>query len=123
MIPLRSIFAAMAVVLLTLVAVSVFDIFLAVFNRRFYSTAAFIVLFGVGGVFAAVFAYMEGIKRAKEKNETARWSLILTLICLGALFFFLLSRLEGGEYGPAFKAFGLMTALTSFIFLKGKPDF
>jgi hypothetical protein len=39
----------------------------------------------------------------------------------GLLFFFLLAKMEGGEYEPAFKAFGAMMALSSLLFVKGKP--
>ena len=89
---------------------------------RFYSTAAFVVMFGVGGVFAACFGYFTGMEHARQKNEMARWSLIITLITLGLLFFFLLAKLEGGEYEIAFKAFGATMALGSLLFIQGKPD-
>lgn len=109
--------------MLMLVIVSIFDILIVFFNSRFYSNAAFITIFGVGGIFAAVFSYMYAIKLSPDKNEWARWSLIVTMIISGILFFFLLSKIEGGEYGAAFKAYGLTIALTSFIFIKGKVDF
>ena len=111
------------IILLMLIIISLFDILLFFFYSRFYSKAAFIVTFGVGGVFAGIFAYMNSIKLAPEKKETARWSLILSIITLGLLFFFLISKIEGGEYEPAFKSFGITLALTSFLFTKGKVDF
>jgi hypothetical protein len=59
---------------------------------------------------------MYAINLSPEKNEWARWSLIVTLIIAGLLFFFLLSEIEGGEYAAAFKAFEFTLVLTSFIF-------
>lgn len=120
---LTPLLACAGIILLMLVIVSLFDILLVFFYSRFYSTAAFIVIFGVGGVFVAIFAYMNSIKLAAKKNEIARWSLILTIISIGLLFFFLISKIEGGEYEPAFKSFGITLALTSLLFIKGKVDF
>jgi Na+-transporting NADH:ubiquinone oxidoreductase subunit NqrB len=102
--------------------VSILDIIIAVLNARFYSNAAFITIFGVGGVFATVFAYMMGIEKANPKNETARWTLISFIILLGILFFFPLAKIEGGEYKAAFKSYGLMITLTTFFFMQGKID-
>lgn len=109
-------------IFLLLVITSLFDIVLVFFYPRFYSNALFITTFGIGGVFAGIFGFMNGIKYAVKKNEFARWTLISTLIAWGFLFFFLLSKLEGGEYGPAFKAFGITVALSSLLFVKGKID-
>jgi hypothetical protein len=113
---------AAGMIFLLLVVTSLLDIFLVFTSQRFYSNALFIVTFGVGGVFAAVFAYMKGIERSVQKDETARWSLVLFIIFSGILFWFLLSRLEGGEYEVPFKAYGLTLALTSLLFVKGKVD-
>lgn len=92
------------------------------FYSRFYSSAAFMVLFGVGGIFAALLAYGYGINRAAEKNEGARRMLVLTLAVCALFFFFVLARIEGGEFGPAFKSYGIGLALGSLLFMKGKVD-
>ncbi|MBK7434593.1 MAG: hypothetical protein IPI66_12325 [Chitinophagaceae bacterium] len=113
----------LGIILLTFVIASLFDIVIAVMNPRFYSTAAFITVFGVAGIFAAVFCYVKAIERATVKNEFARWSIIILMVITGLLFFFPLAALEGGEYEAAFKSFGVTLALASFIFVKGKVDF
>src|SRR5688500_17959262 len=95
---LRPLLALVCVVIITLIAVSLLDILIAVFYSRFYTNAAFIVTFGVAGVFAAAYGYTLGIQFAPEKNELARWSLISYMIIIGLFFFFFLSRIEGGEY-------------------------
>jgi hypothetical protein len=113
---------AVGVIIAVLVAVSLLDILLVFFNPRFYSNALFITTFGVGGVFATVLAYMMSVERSLIKDEFARWSLIILLIVAGAAFWFILSRLEGGEYEAAFKAFGLTMALSTILFMKGKVE-
>jgi hypothetical protein len=113
---------AVTIILLMFVIVSVLDIVLAVLNSRFYSTAAFVVIFGVGAVFACVFAYMKAIEMANKKIELSRWCIISTIILTGILFFFPLAKIEGGEYKAAFKAYGLMVTLTTIIFMRGKID-
>ncbi len=113
---------AIAVILLMLVFVSGVDIAAVFFYSRFYSSAAFMVLFGVGGIFAALLAYGYGINRAAEKNEGARRMLVLTLAVCALFFFFVLARIEGGEFGPAFKSYGIGLALGSLLFMKGKVD-
>lgn len=110
------------IIFIMLVVTSLFDILLVFFNPRFYSPALFIVTFGVGGVFAAVFSYMYGIQLSPEKNEIARWSIISTLIISGLLFFFFLAKIEGGEYSAAFKAYGVMLCISSLLFKSGKVD-
>ena len=101
---------------------SLMDIAIAVMNPRFYSNAAFITIFGVAGIFAGVICYFKAIEMAKEKNEFARWSIIILMIACGLLFFFPLAANEGGEYEAAFKAYGVTLALTSLLFMKGKID-
>jgi MFS family permease len=118
----RYLFFCMVVIIVVLIATSLLDILLAVLFSRFYTQVLFVVTFGVGGVFAAVLGYMYGIESAPEKNESARWSLITLMIAAGVLFFFLFSEQEGGEYKPAFKAFGVTLALGSLLFMKGKVD-
>lgn len=118
----KPLISASIIIIIIFVAASLLDILLIVFYPRFYSTAAFIVTFSVGGIFAGVMGYMYGMEKAIEKNETARWLLISFLIVTGLLFFFPLAKLEGGEYEAAFKAFGATQALSSLLFVKGKPD-
>ena len=91
-------------------------------SGRSYSNALFIVTFGVAGVFVGCISYINCISMAPKKNEFARWSLIGLLIVIGLLFFFLIARIEGGEYETPFKAYGLMIALSSLLFAKGKVD-
>jgi hypothetical protein len=118
---LGSILAAIITIFGVFVVTSLFDVVLVFIFPRFYSNAAFITTFAVGGIFAGVIGYMNGMERSIKKNETDRWGFISLLIMIGLLFFFLLAKTEGGEYESAFKAFGATLALSSFIFLKGKP--
>ena len=120
---LKPVLVCAGIILVMLLITSLFDILLVFFFPRFYSPAAFIVTFGVGGIFAAVFAYVYAIKLAPQKNERARWSLIITIVSTGLLFFFLVAKIEGGEYAPAFKSFGITATLSAFLFAKGKVDF
>jgi len=110
----------MGVILMTFVFTSIFDIAVAVMNQRFYSTAAFITVFGVGGIFAGVICYMQAIELAPEKNEFARRSIIGVMTGSGLLFFFPLAGIEGGEYEAAFQSFGVTLALSTLLFMKGK---
>jgi len=112
--------AAVVVILVAFVVTSIFDVLAAVVNLRFYSTAAFITIFGVGGIFAGLICYVTSIGLAPEKNESARWSIIAVMIGSGLLFFFPLATVEGGEYEAAFKSFGVTLALSSLLFMKGK---
>jgi hypothetical protein len=116
---LQSIVAILCITIIVFAAVSLVDILISVFYSRFYSNAAFIVTFGVGGIFAAAISFYGAINYT-SKNETARWALIIILVSTGLLFFFLLSGIEGGEYQSAFKAFGATLALGSLLFVKGK---
>lgn len=118
----KYILALIGVIMVVLIAVSIIDIMIAFFYLRFYTHLSFIVSFGVGGVFAGVFGYIYSIQLAPEKNEFARWSLIITIIFTGLLFFFFFSKIEGGEYEPAFKAFGATLSLSGLLFVKGKVD-
>jgi hypothetical protein len=118
----RSLLATTAAIIIVFVAVSLLDIVISVLYLRFYSSAAFIVTFGVGGIFAAVLGYMYGIEQAGEKDEAIRRTIIIYIILLGLLFFFLLAKIEGGEYEPAFKAYGITMALGSLLFIKNKME-
>jgi hypothetical protein len=104
------------------IAASLLDIVVATLYSRFYTTAAFVVLFGVAGIFAAFISYTYAIAKAPVKNEFSRWSLIITIIITGLLFFFLLAPLDGGEYDAAFRSFGVTLALSSIFFMKGKIE-
>jgi len=118
----KPLFACIGIILLMLVMTSLFDIVLVLFYSRFYSNVLFIVTFGAGGVFAGVLAYMNTVKMVPERIETARWILAMIIIVFGFVVFFLISKVEGGEYGPAFKAFGITMALAGLLMAKGKFD-
>ena len=107
-------------IILLFIITSLLDIVIAVFYSRFYSTAAFIVTFGVGGVFAGVFSYSSAVGYAVIKNEFTRWSVIILIWVAAALFIYPLSVLEGGEYKAAFISYGVTLALTMLLFVKGK---
>ncbi|NOT51235.1 MAG: hypothetical protein HOP10_08150 [Chitinophagaceae bacterium] len=119
---LKPLLATTATIIIVFVAVSLLDIVISAFYLRFYTSAAFIVTFGVGGVFAAVLGYTYGTEQAPEKNETIRWTIIIFLVLCGLLFFFLLSKIEGGEYKPAFMAYGITLVSGSFLFIKNKLE-
>ena len=99
---------------------SLFDIVIAAIYPRFYAAAAFIVTFGVGGVFACIFSYSWAVGYAAVKNEFTRWSVIILIWVTAALFIYPLSVLEGGEYKAAFISYGVTLALTTLLFIKGK---
>lgn len=119
---LKPLLACICIIIIVFVAVSLLDILIAVFFARFYTNAAFIITFGVGGVFAATLAYTGGMDFFSIKDEWARWFLIIMLIITGFIFFFPLAKLEGGEYEAAFKAYGATLALGSLLFVKGTVD-
>jgi hypothetical protein len=114
---LRPLIAATACIIITLIAVSIVDIFISVLFSRFYSSVAFIVTFGIGGMFAAVLAYMYAKDQMTNRDEMSRWMIILWIILAGILFFFPFANLEGGEYASAFKAYGATLALGSLLFV------
>ena len=114
--------AGIAVIMVIFIASSLLDVLLYALHPRFYSTAAFIVIFGVGGIFAGALCYAAAISVSPVKTEMARWSIIIMIIATGILFFFVLSALEDGEYAMAFKSFGVSLALTSLLFTKGKVE-
>ena len=118
---LKSYGLAAIIMVILFTVTSLFDIVISVLYSRFYSTAAFIVTFGVGGIFAAFFAYTNSIKYTPG-NKGARWMLIAFMVITGIVFIYPLSVIEGGEYQAAFASFGVTLALTSFIFIKGDLD-
>jgi hypothetical protein len=111
---------AVGIMISVFIAASILDVILAVINSRFYSTAAFITIFGVGGVFAGGIAFMSGMDSTVEKTEGRRWQLIAVIVLTALLFVFVLAKIEGGEYAMAFRAFGITSALTMLLFVKGK---
>ena len=115
--------ACAAIIMLFFIFTSLADIMLVMFYQRFYSTAAFIVVFGVGGIFAAFFSYTKAIDFAGIKNEFTRWSTIILIWIIALLFIFLFAVLEGGEYKAAFISFGITLALTTLLFMKGEVGF
>lgn len=117
---LLSFLVCLAVLVVGFVAVSLFDILVAVLYARFYSTAAFIVLFGVGGVFAGILAYGYGISQLKEMGQMGRLLIAGFIVLLGLFFFFFLAKLEGGEYEAAFKSYGITSAFAAVVLAKEK---
>jgi hypothetical protein len=106
---------ALAGIFVVLLLTSLVDILLSFLYLRFYSRVLFAMLFGVGGVFAAILAYgwaFELAKPADEHTLLVRRSLFITLVVCGLSLAFLLAPLEGGEYELAFRAFGITLALT-----------
>jgi hypothetical protein len=119
----RYLLLCIVMIIVAFVTVGIFDIVISAIYSGFYSNAAFIITFGVGGIFASFISYGMAVEHAPVKNEFTRWSLIATIITLGVLFFFVLAPLEGGEYKTPFKAFGTTLALTALLFVKGKIGF
>ena len=102
---------------LAIVAASILDIFISAISQRFYDKAVFVVIFGVAGVFAAVISYMGAIEKAPQKTKSVSLILIAINILVGLIIFFLIARIEGGEYEAPFKAFGIMLVLSSLPFI------
>lgn len=119
---LVSLLIALGTIIMIFTLTSLFDLLIAVIYSRFYSTAAFIVTFGVGGVFACIFSYSWAVGYALVKNELTRWSVIILIWVTAALFIYPLSVLEGGEYKAAFISYGVTLALTTLLFIKGKIE-
>lgn len=118
--------ASLGIALGMFVIISFVDIVIAVMYARFYSNAAFIVTFGVGGILAAFFSFGHLIDKTPI-NEQDKWGgakpkdrlgIIMVLAVTGLLFFFPLARLEGGEYESAFKAYGATLFLSSLVLYK-----
>jgi len=102
----KSILVSIIVIAVMFFLVSVFDILLAVLSMRFYSTVAFIVLFGVGGIFAALFSYSYGIGIASQKDKWTRWSVLGSIVSTGLLFFFFLAPWRVGNTSLLLKHLG-----------------
>ncbi len=119
---LGSLLIALGTIILIFTLTSLFDIVIAVIYSRFYSTAAFIVTFGVAGVFASIFSYSWAVGYAAIKNGFTRWSVLILIWITAALFIYPLSVLEGGEYKAAFISYGVTLAITTLLFIKRKIE-
>ncbi len=119
---LVSLLIVLGTIIIIFTLTSLFDIVIASIYPRFYSTAAFVVTFGVGGIFACIFSYSWAVGYAAFKNEFTRWSVIILIWITAALFMYPLSVLEGGEYKVAFISYGITLALTTLLFIKGKIE-
>jgi len=113
----KPLLATTAGIIIVFVAISLLDILISVVYARFYTSVAFIATFAVGGIFAAVLGYTYGIQQGTAKNETTHWTIIIFLVLCGLLFYFFLAKIEGGEYAPAFRAYGATLTLGSFLFV------
>ncbi len=120
---LFSLVLCLGIIILMFTITSLLDIAIAIIYPRFYSTAAFVVTFGVGGVFAGIFSYSKAVGYALVKNEFTRWSVLILIWVTATLFIYPLSVLEGGEYKAAFIAYGITLAFTTLLFVKGKIEF
>lgn len=103
----KSFLTVITVVIIMLVAVSIFDILLAVVYSRFYTSALFAITFAVAGIFAGFFSYAYGTKLHKENAGKARWPVTAMIVLTGIIFCFLIAPLEGGEYEVPFITFGI----------------
>ncbi|MEO8404439.1 MAG: hypothetical protein ABI480_07590 [Chitinophagaceae bacterium] len=108
---------SIAMIFAIFIAASVFDIVLSVVGIFVYSNAAFIVVFGVAGIFAGLIGYMSAMEKVPKHDRTASIGIIVMQVIIGLLFFSLIASIEGGEYKIPFKAFGLMLSLSSLVFL------
>lgn len=119
---LRSVGIALGVIAIVFIVASIFDIIMAVIHTRFYSNLAFIVIFGVAGIFAALLSYTYAIGAAVEKNQLVRWTIIITNIIAGLAFAFPLAAMEGGEYEAAFRSYGITLGLGTLFFARLKLE-
>lgn len=113
-------FKALLIIIALFIGASLLDVFLSVLYSRIYTTAAFIVVFGVAGIFAGLFTYTRCMEWQPLENRPGKITTIIFLLICGALFFFLLATLEGGEYAAAFRSYGLTLAFSSAVFWKEK---
>lgn len=114
---LKAILFTLLLVVIVFIAASLLDIALVVIYSRFYTTATFVVLFGVGGIFANIIAYSGGMQYGPE-NKKLRAAVIATMAICGCIFCYPLSFIEGGEYAAAFMSFGVTLTLTCILYLK-----
>ncbi len=99
-----------------LVVASILDIILATIGEftGTYSNVAFVVIFGVAGIFAAVFTLSPPEKF--NKNPVPLWVMLVYNLIIGALYYFLISLLEGGEYELPFRSLAVMLVAGSLFF-------
>jgi len=116
----KPVLLALVSVAVVFVAASILDIVLAVLHPRFYSNAAFCVIFGVAGIFAAIVAYSWGKSFVPAKDNIGRWVLIITIIIAGLVFFFVLAFIENREYEWACRAFSITLVPATIFFAKAK---
>jgi len=116
----KPVLVALITVFIVFAAAGIFDIILAVLHPRFYSNAAFCVIFGVAGIFASIFAFSYGKAAATEQNKTTRWVLTVTIIIAALVFFFVLAPIENDEYEWACRSFAITLAAASLFFAKEK---
>lgn len=116
----KPVLVALLTVSIIFVAAGIFDIILAVIHPRFYSNAAFCVVFGVAGIFASIFAYSYAKPFMAEGNKTARWTLPITIIIASLVFFFVLAPNKNAEYEWACKSFAITLATATLFFAKEK---
>ena len=102
-----------AIVFMVLIAAGIFDIILSIIGEIFrgYSYAAFIVIFGVAGIFAAVFTLSP--PELLRKETVPQWVVLVFNLIIGLLYIFPFARLEAGQYAPAFRALGIMLLAAS----------
>jgi hypothetical protein len=103
-------------IFLTFIAASIIDVILAAIGFDNYTNAVFIVVFGVGGIFAGILGYT-ALDRITPGDRLTSVGILAMQIIIGLLFFFPIAAIEGGEYRVPFKAFGCMLALSSVFFL------
>lgn len=108
----------LGIVIAGLVVASILDIIIAVFNIRFYNEVAFVATFVVAGVFVASIAYINIAESPLYKSPLTHYMVLGVLFICGILFFFLLAKLEGGEYEVAFKGYGASLFISSFLFIR-----
>ncbi len=112
----------LGIIIAGLVLASLLDIVLAALMPRFYSTAAFIVIFGVAGIIVSLLCFVTATDLGNKPGMKLKWPIIIFLACTGIIFFTLLAKFEGGEYRAAFQSYGVTLALSSFIFVKEKNN-
>jgi len=116
----KPVLVALILVSVVFVAAGILDIVLAVLQPRFYSNAAFCVIFGVAGIFASIMAYSSGKYFVTATDKFGRLVLIITIIVAGIIFFFLLASIENREYEWACRSFGITLVGATIFFIKAK---
>ena len=63
------------------------DIVLAALMPRFYSTAAFIVIFGVAGIIVSLLCFVTATDLGNKPGMKLKWPIIIFLACTGIILF------------------------------------